>query len=150
VQVLKHREGSGVSIRVLWRAVIEGFEAIWPEHLSGIRRGDVWCYSPLKVIGVTASDMVPFHKLSQWLTFSLLEPIESLGVHFTQLELMTGLAEYRNGSAHIHRRVLLSGWHMDRSGVHLAPGMLLTHVSSAVLLSVTLWLAAVCSWTWAC
>jgi hypothetical protein len=46
--VLKHRVGEGVDIKVLWKAVIEGFESIWPEHLSGIRRGDVWCYSPLK------------------------------------------------------------------------------------------------------
>ena len=66
--VLKHKKESSVSIKVLWKAVIEGFEAVWPEHLSGIRRGDVWCFSPLKEIGVTASDMVPFHKLSQWLT----------------------------------------------------------------------------------
>ena len=58
--VLKHKKDSSVSIKVLWKAVIEGFESVWPEHLSGIRRGDVWCFSPLKEIGVTASDMVPF------------------------------------------------------------------------------------------
>jgi hypothetical protein len=102
--VLKHKTGSNVSIKVLWKAVIEGFESIWPEHLSGIRRGDVWCYSPLKQIGVTASDMVPFHKLSQWLTYSLLEPIEQLNIKFEHMELMTGLAEYRNGSDRQHNK----------------------------------------------
>jgi hypothetical protein len=67
--VLKHKNDKNeVNIRSLWKAVMEGFESIWPEHMSGIRRGDVWCYSPLKQIGVTASDMVPFHKLSAWLT----------------------------------------------------------------------------------
>lgn len=105
--VLKHKVGSNVSIKVLWKAVIEGFESIWPEHLSGIRRGDVWCYSPLKVIGVTASDMIPFHKLSQWLTYSLLEPIETLGLKFEQLELMTGLAEYRNGGLFVDGGVIV-------------------------------------------
>ncbi len=89
--LLKHKKESSVSIKVLWEAVIVGFESVWPEHLSGIRRGDVWCFSPLKEIGVTASDMVPFHKLSQWLTYSLLEPIESMGVKFDEMELMTGL-----------------------------------------------------------
>jgi hypothetical protein len=100
--VLKHKSGSSVSIKVLWEAVIVGFESVWPEHLSGIRRGDVWCFSPLKQIGVMASDMVPFHKLSQWLTYSLLEPIEGMGVKFDGMELMTGLAEYRNGGEHTH------------------------------------------------
>jgi hypothetical protein len=51
----------------------------------------------LKKVGVTASDLIPFHKLSQWLTYSLLEPIEELGIRFTDMDLMTGLAEYRNG-----------------------------------------------------
>jgi hypothetical protein len=41
--------------------------------------------------------MIPFHKLSQWLTYSLLEPLERLGLTITDLHLLTGLAEYRNG-----------------------------------------------------
>lgn len=44
------------------------------------------------------NSLVPFHKLSQWLTYSLLEPMSVLiGVQFEGLDLMTGLAEYRNG-----------------------------------------------------
>jgi len=106
--VLKHKSDKGeVSIKVLWQAVIEGFEPIWPEHLSTIRRGDVWIYSPMKQIGVPASDMIPFHKLSQWLTYSLLEPIEKTGVKFTQLDLMTGLAEYRNGGLFVDLGVIV-------------------------------------------
>merc|ERR1712233_134900 len=54
-------------------------------------------YNPLKVIGKPGSDMVPFHKLSQWLTYSLLEPIEQYGIQFDDIHLMTGLPEYRNG-----------------------------------------------------
>jgi len=46
--VLKHTVNKKVSIKVIWKAVIEGFESIWPEHISGVRRGDVWAYSPLK------------------------------------------------------------------------------------------------------
>lgn len=98
--------GSTVSIRVLWKAVIEGLESIWPSNAS-VRRGDVWVYSPLKVIGVALSDLVPFHKLSQWLTYSLLEPLESLGVTFGDMDLMTGLAEYRNGGLFVDGGVLV-------------------------------------------
>jgi hypothetical protein len=40
---------------------------------------------------------VPFHKLSQWLTYSLLEPLQWAGVTVTGLDALTGLPEYRNG-----------------------------------------------------
>jgi hypothetical protein len=40
---------------------------------------------------------VPFHKLSQWLSYSLLEPFEAAGVRVDRLDALTGLAEYRNG-----------------------------------------------------
>jgi hypothetical protein len=41
--------------------------------------------------------MVPFHKLTQWLTYSLLEPLEDAGLTVTGLDALTGLPEYRNG-----------------------------------------------------
>jgi len=50
--------------------------------------------------------MVPFHKLSQWLTYSLLEPFEGLGIEVTETHLLTGLAEYRNGGLFIDFDVL--------------------------------------------
>jgi len=101
-----NQEDRTISIRSLWKAVIEGFESIWPENHSGVRRGDVWAYSPLKKIGEPASDMVPFHKLSQWMTYSLLEPIEQLGYRFVDMDLLTGLAEYRNGGLMVDSGVL--------------------------------------------
>lgn len=41
--------------------------------------------------------LVPFHKLSQWLTYSLLEPLADAGLTVTGLDDLTGLPEYRNG-----------------------------------------------------
>ena len=42
--------------------------------------------------------MVPFHKLTGWTTYSLLEPMEKiLGWKFDGIDDMTGLPEYRNG-----------------------------------------------------
>ena len=40
---------------------------------------------------------MPFHKLSQWLTYSLLEPFEWAGAQVTGLDELTALPEYRNG-----------------------------------------------------
>jgi len=40
---------------------------------------------------------VPFHKLSQWMTYSLLEPFEWSGVKVHAAHLLTALPEYRNG-----------------------------------------------------
>jgi len=40
---------------------------------------------------------MPFHKLSQWLTYSLIEPFEWSGVRVHGLDDLTALPEYRNG-----------------------------------------------------
>ena len=45
-----------------------------------------------------ASDqVVPFHKLSQWLAYSLIEPLEAAGLAVERPQELTALAEYRNG-----------------------------------------------------
>ncbi len=79
-------------------AVLEGMGEIWPGRvtITGVNLGDVWIHPALG--GEKESDRyIPFHKLSQWLTYSLLEPLQELGVEITGLEEMTGLPEYRNG-----------------------------------------------------
>merc|ERR1712048_730982 len=86
-----------VSIEFLWKAIIEGLEEMWPTHVSGIQRGDVWGYNPLKIDGQPGSDLIPFHKLSQWLILSWLEPLQTLDFEIVDLHLLTCLAEYRNG-----------------------------------------------------
>ncbi|KIM64619.1 hypothetical protein SCLCIDRAFT_1213118 [Scleroderma citrinum Foug A] len=90
-----------VHIFSLWSALIEGLTAIWPARLSlgGVPLGDVWPCTALKQPGqVEGDDLVPFHKLTGWLTYSLMEPIEViLGWKFDGVEDLTGLPEYRNG-----------------------------------------------------
>ncbi len=79
-------------------AVLRGFGPIWPGRVTfeGVNLGDVWSHSALGPRGSFES-LVPFHKLSQWLTYSLVEPLVEAGVHVTHLEELTGLPEYRNG-----------------------------------------------------
>nr|WP_322743722.1 URC4/urg3 family protein [Romeria gracilis] len=84
------------------QAVLEGLGDIWPgrSEIAGFNLGDVWPHPALPQTGL-GSQLVPFHKLSQWLTYSLLEPLQELGLAVTQLDALTGLAEYRNGGLFI-------------------------------------------------
>ena len=79
-------------------AVLTGFGEIWPGRyaIGGVNLGDVWPHPALQGENL-GSELVPFHKLSQWLTYSLLEPLQELGLEVVGLDELTGLAEYRNG-----------------------------------------------------
>jgi hypothetical protein len=67
--------------------------------------GDCWHYPPLKS-QEPDSDLVPLHKLSQWLSYSLIEPLERAGIAVTDIDGLTGLAEYRNGGLFVDTGVL--------------------------------------------
>jgi hypothetical protein len=79
-------------------ALLEAFSGIWPsgQSLEGVALGDVWRHQDAGGDGFDAG-WVPFHKLSQWLSYSLLEPFEWAGVQVNGLDELTGLPEYRNG-----------------------------------------------------
>ncbi len=75
---------------------------IWPSRitLGGIPLGDCWRH-PAMPTGDATTLLVPFHKLSQWLAYSLIEPMERAGFTVTAIDGLTGLAEYRNGGLFI-------------------------------------------------
>jgi hypothetical protein len=50
---------------------------------------------------------VPLHKLSQWLAYSLIEPLQRAGFTVTDIDGLTGLSEYRNGGLFIDTGVLV-------------------------------------------
>jgi hypothetical protein len=92
-----------VPVAALWYTLIHGLASIWPTDrtkLAGIPLGDVWPCDVLKRDSADEAEaLVPFHKLTGWTAYSLIEPIEKiLGWKFEGKENMTGLPEYRNGA----------------------------------------------------
>lgn len=94
-----------MKIDTLWSVVVDGLAEVWPPtrtSINGVSLGDVWPCDVLKPSGATTDStehLVPFHKLSQWLTYSLIEPmIKISAINFEGVEHLTGLPEYRNGN----------------------------------------------------
>jgi hypothetical protein len=87
--------------------VLKHLGSIWPVRivLGGIPLGDCWCHPVIKA-GDATDQLVPLHKLSQWLTYSLIEPMERAGIAVIAIDELTGLAEYRNGGLFIDTGVL--------------------------------------------
>ncbi|KAL7655587.1 hypothetical protein ACMYSQ_007527 [Aspergillus niger] len=97
---------------VLWDVLQKTLIPIWPSDrtkVNGYPIGDAW---PLAVLAEhspsSATDGIqPFHKLTQWLAYSLKVPFERLlSLKWQNAELGTGLPEYRNGGLFIDMGVL--------------------------------------------
>ena len=91
-----------ISATTVLEVLLEGLGSIWPgrPQLAGVPLGDCWQYPPL-------DGFVPLHKLSQWLAYSLIEPLEQAGVQVVDVGGLTGLAEYRNGGLFVDLGVLV-------------------------------------------
>lgn len=79
-------------------ALLDGLSPIWPSGLTldGFAIGDAGRHPAVRT-GDATDGIVPFHKLSQWLTYSLLEPLEGADLVVERLDELTALPEYRNG-----------------------------------------------------
>jgi hypothetical protein len=110
--------------------VLEGLSSIWPGRVSlhGENLGDAWEHPALGA--TTFERLVPFHKLSQWLTCSLVEPLEEAGLTITDRGALTGLAEYRNG-----------GLFLDGGVIELRDPSMLQHAHSPASPLVVGWRA---------
>jgi hypothetical protein len=86
------------------------FGTIWPGGSTGpdgTPLGDTWPHPHAGGDGRSAG-WVPFHKLSQWLTYSLIEPFEWAGVQVNDLQALTALPEYRNGGLLLDAGVIVA------------------------------------------
>jgi hypothetical protein len=87
--------------------VLDSLGPIWPGRLTlgGVNLGDVWPHRQVTGNGLSRG-LVPLHKLSQWLTYSLIEPLQDAGLVVEGVDALTGLAEYRNGGLFLDLGVL--------------------------------------------
>jgi hypothetical protein len=119
------RSGGGVDeldYALLWSTLQKLLIPIWPSdrtRVAGKPVGDAW---PLSLLAkhkhgtASASNepaetetatVQPFHKLTQWLAYSLKVPFERLlSTTWANAELGTGLPEYRNGGLFVDLGVL--------------------------------------------
>lgn len=111
VDYLSEKYGQTIPATGILRAVLDGLGTIWPGRITAVTAngsvnlGDVWSLPKLGKPG-SFDSLVPIHKLSQWLTYSLIEPIQDAGFTVTGVEDLTGLAEYRNGGLLIDTELL--------------------------------------------
>jgi hypothetical protein len=103
---LAAQAGSLAAIDVLHKVLLH-LGPIWPDRsmLGGLPLGDTWRHAAIVRADVT-NGLMPLHKLSQWLTYSLIEPLQRGGVSVTGIDGLTGLAEYRNGGLFFDTGVL--------------------------------------------
>ncbi|WP_066256818.1 URC4/urg3 family protein [Hydrogenophaga flava] len=105
--VLTAQGSAAVAAHDILALLLDTLSGIWPAQntIDGAPLGDCWRHPAVVGEGLTQGWM-PFHKLSQWLSYSLLEPFEWAGVRVTGLDALTGLPEYRNGGLLIDAGVL--------------------------------------------
>lgn len=100
-------EGGRLPAAAILNTVLDGLTPVFPGRLelAGLPLGDTWRH-PSLAGDQPGADLVPFHKLSTWLSLSLIEPLDLAGITVTDLDGLPGLAEYRNGGLFLDGGVL--------------------------------------------
>jgi hypothetical protein len=106
-------DSSELDVLHLWKILQTLLIPVWPKDrtsVDGVAVGDAW---PLRVLSIstgsqeTADSIQPFHKLTQWLTYSLTVPFQRiLGKQWVNAGSLTALPEYRNGGLFVDLGVL--------------------------------------------
>lgn len=106
-RLTKLADGGKLPAPTILAELLQQLGPIWPSRLTlgGIALGDCWKHPTLTSADPT-SGLVPLHKLSQWLAYSLIEPLQTAGIAVTDIDGLTGLAEYRNGGLFVDAGVL--------------------------------------------
>ena len=112
-----------VTVPTLWTVLINGLSCVWPTtrtQIDGVNLGDAWpCSSmPHSPPALPWETIVPFHKLTQWLCYSLMVPMKKImKIHFAGTDLLTGLPEYRNGGLLVDTGLLTLKEHDAQRGI---------------------------------
>jgi hypothetical protein len=106
-QLRARAENGRLPAPVILSELLQQLGPIWPSRLTlgGIALGDCWKHPSLTTDDAT-NGLVPLHKLSQWLAYSLIEPLQTADIEVIDIDGLTGLAEYRNGGLFVDSGVL--------------------------------------------
>jgi hypothetical protein len=117
--ILASSPARAIAAPAILSLVLDATSGIWPSGLvvDGVALGDAWRHPAIRTQD-RSDGVVPFHKLSQWLTYSLIEPIEQAGVMVTDVDGLTGLPEYRNGGLLIDTSVIVPRAPLDPTAAH--------------------------------
>lgn len=112
-------QGGRLPAPAILETLLEALGPIWADRLviDGVHLGDCWRHPALKR-GDSTDGLVPLHKLSQWLAYSLIEPLEAAGIAVIDIDGLTGLAEYRNGGLFVDCGVLALADPADADRTH--------------------------------
>jgi hypothetical protein len=112
-------EGGTLPAPKILEALLEALGPIWADRLRilGVDLGDCWRHPAIQRDDAT-DGLVPLHKLSQWLSYSLIEPLEEAGIRVSDVDGLTGLAEYRNGGLFVDIGVLALADPADATRAH--------------------------------
>ncbi len=118
-QLVAGADRGTIAAPAILTALLRELGPIWPSRLTlgGVPLGDCWRH-PALARDADGSDLVPLHKLSQWLTYSLIEPLMRAGITVRDIDGLTGLAEYRNGGLFVDTGVLVLRDPTDAARVH--------------------------------
>lgn len=105
--------------------LLERLGPVWPARLQldGVTLGDCWRHPAIRRPDATDGFM-PLHKLSQWLAYSLIEPLQTAGLEVVDIDGLTGLAEYRNGGLFVDMGVLNLADPADAGRAHAVDSVL--------------------------
>lgn len=105
--------GGRLPAHMILEVLLDRLGPIWPDRLTldGRPLGDCWRHPAVE-------SLVPLHKLSQWMSYSLIEPLEAAGVDVVDVDGLTGLAEYRNGGLFVDTGVLKLRHPADAARAH--------------------------------
>jgi len=112
-------DGGRLPAAAILDLLLEALGPIWQGRLTlgGLPLGDTWRHPAIRRDDAT-DGLVPIHKLSQWLAYSLIEPLQAAGVEVVEIDGLTGLAEYRNGGLLLDEGVLVLRHAADLSRPH--------------------------------
>jgi hypothetical protein len=121
----RHATDGKLAAPVILQVLLDALGPIWPGRLSlgGVPLGDCWPHYAIRRDDPT-NGLMPIHKLSQWLSYSLIEPLEASGIEVVDIDGLTGLAEYRNGGLFVDTGVLALKDPADAARAHPVEGPL--------------------------